>query len=263
MYFCSALVLRGLGDIPGSLPTVGVVEHGIRSFGLCEPFFPGRSIVLRTTRSRWVEKSPSRLLHKGRWSIDAAGMVLSTQLRQLERPIREFDSRRGHKLELGRPSAIPFLEACDCQGNLWLAAGAFGLVIFRWLNVLSPCLILFCVFLIGDGFAFNAPVSTAIVAQLVTETALSRDFKWRSGARWSFNPGNRCQSDFHGNRRRRRDLERVGRDGRSEQRFAGSRNPSLNLCSSDYGQRTGEEICRSVCDNQSRLIAKKFSGNRD
>jgi MFS family permease len=60
-----------------------------------------------------------------------------------------------------------------CAINLWLAAGAFGLVIFSWLNVLSPCLILFCVFLIGAGFAFNAPVSTAIVGQLVPETELA------------------------------------------------------------------------------------------
>ena len=60
-----------------------------------------------------------------------------------------------------------------CAINLWLAAGAFGLVIFSWLNVLSPCLILFCVFLIGAGFAFNAPVSTAIVAQLVPKTELA------------------------------------------------------------------------------------------
>ena len=59
-----------------------------------------------------------------------------------------------------------------CAINLWLAAGAFGLVIFSWLKVLSPCLILFCVFLIGAGFAFNAPVSTTIVAQLVPETEL-------------------------------------------------------------------------------------------
>jgi predicted MFS family arabinose efflux permease len=57
-----------------------------------------------------------------------------------------------------------------CAINLWLAASAFSLVIFSCLKVLSPCLILFCVFLVGTGFAFNAPVSTAIVAQLVPET---------------------------------------------------------------------------------------------
>jgi len=60
-----------------------------------------------------------------------------------------------------------------CAINLWLAAGAFALVLFSWLSVLSPCLILFCVFLIGAGFAFNAPVSTAIVAQLVPKTELA------------------------------------------------------------------------------------------
>jgi predicted MFS family arabinose efflux permease len=60
-----------------------------------------------------------------------------------------------------------------CAINLWLAAGAFGLVFFGWLKVLSPSLILFCVFLIGAGFAFNAPVSTGVVAQLVPETELA------------------------------------------------------------------------------------------
>jgi MFS family permease len=60
-----------------------------------------------------------------------------------------------------------------CAINLWLAAGAFGLVVFGWLKVLSPSLILFCVFFIGAGFAFNAPLSTAVVAQLVPETELA------------------------------------------------------------------------------------------
>lgn len=60
-----------------------------------------------------------------------------------------------------------------CAINLWLAAGAFGLVIFSWLNVLSPWLILFSVFLIGAGFAFNAPASTAVVGQLVPKTELA------------------------------------------------------------------------------------------
>jgi predicted MFS family arabinose efflux permease len=57
--------------------------------------------------------------------------------------------------------------------NLWLAAGAFGLAIFSWLKVLSPYLILFFVFLIGAGFAFNAPVSTSVVSQLVPQTELA------------------------------------------------------------------------------------------
>ena len=60
-----------------------------------------------------------------------------------------------------------------CAIHLWLAAGAFSFVIFGSLKVLSPYLILFCVFLIGAGFAFNAPVSTAVVAQLVPKTELA------------------------------------------------------------------------------------------
>jgi MFS family permease len=60
-----------------------------------------------------------------------------------------------------------------CVINLWLAAAAFGLAVFGWLKVLSPCLILLSVFLIGAGFAFNAPVSAAVATQLVPETELA------------------------------------------------------------------------------------------
>jgi len=44
-----------------------------------------------------------------------------------------------------------------CLINLWLAAAAAGLAILDWLHLLNPGLILICVFLIGVGFAFNAP----------------------------------------------------------------------------------------------------------
>ena len=60
-----------------------------------------------------------------------------------------------------------------CGINLWLAAGAFSLTIFNWLHVLNSCLILACIFFIGTGFASNAPVWTAMVAQIVPETELS------------------------------------------------------------------------------------------
>jgi MFS family permease len=60
-----------------------------------------------------------------------------------------------------------------CVINLWLAAGAFGLAVFGWLNLLSPDLILLCVFIIGAGFAFNAPTWTSVVAQVVPERDLA------------------------------------------------------------------------------------------
>ena len=94
--------------MPNSLLKVGVVGLGTRSFGLCEPFFPGRSIVLRMTKSRWVEKSPSRLLHKDQWFIDAAGIAPSTPLLQLQTRVRKLDSRGGHELELGGPPPSHF-----------------------------------------------------------------------------------------------------------------------------------------------------------
>ncbi len=94
--------------MPSSLLNVGVVAPGIRSFGLCEPFFPGCSIVLRMTKSRWVEKSPSRLLHKDRRSIDTAGIAPPTPFLQLERRIREPESLTSHELELGGPPPSHF-----------------------------------------------------------------------------------------------------------------------------------------------------------
>ena len=59
-----------------------------------------------------------------------------------------------------------------CMINLWLAAAAAGLAILGWLHLLNPGLILVCVFLIGVGFAFNAPAWISIVPQIVSSTEL-------------------------------------------------------------------------------------------
>jgi Na+/melibiose symporter-like transporter len=59
-----------------------------------------------------------------------------------------------------------------CAVNLWLAVAAAVLAILGWLHLLNPYLILVAVFIIGIGFAFNAPASTSIVAQIVSEREL-------------------------------------------------------------------------------------------
>jgi MFS family permease len=59
-----------------------------------------------------------------------------------------------------------------CAINVWLAAAAAGLAILGWLHLLNPHLILICIFFIGIGFAFNAPTSVSIVAQIVSDTEL-------------------------------------------------------------------------------------------
>jgi MFS family permease len=59
-----------------------------------------------------------------------------------------------------------------CVINLWLAAAAAGLAILGWLHFLNPGLILVCVFLIGIGFAFNAPTWISIVPQIVSDAEL-------------------------------------------------------------------------------------------
>ena len=59
-----------------------------------------------------------------------------------------------------------------CFMNLWLALVAAGLAIANWIGVANPYLILGTVFLLGIGFAFNAPAWTAIIPQVVTKEDL-------------------------------------------------------------------------------------------
>lgn len=56
--------------------------------------------------------------------------------------------------------------------NIWLAVSAGGLAVFGWLHLLNPYLLLGGVFLIGVGFAFNAPAWTAIQPEIVTNDEL-------------------------------------------------------------------------------------------
>jgi MFS family permease len=56
--------------------------------------------------------------------------------------------------------------------NLWLATSAALLGILATFRLLTPSMILGCVFLIGIGFAFNAPAWTAIVPQIVSNEEL-------------------------------------------------------------------------------------------
>ena len=59
-----------------------------------------------------------------------------------------------------------------CLTNLWLAIGAGGLAFLGWMHLLNPYVILSCVFLVGAGFAFNAPAWSSIVPQIVLDTEL-------------------------------------------------------------------------------------------
>jgi MFS family permease len=56
--------------------------------------------------------------------------------------------------------------------NLWLAVAAALLGILASLKLLNLYLILGCIFLIGIGFAFNAPAWTAIVPEIVSNEEL-------------------------------------------------------------------------------------------
>ena len=56
--------------------------------------------------------------------------------------------------------------------NVWLAVAAGLLAFFGSLGVINPYIILICIFLIGIGFAFNAPAWTAIVPELVSDEEL-------------------------------------------------------------------------------------------
>jgi MFS family permease len=59
-----------------------------------------------------------------------------------------------------------------CFMNLWLAGAAIFLAILGSFQLLSPYVLLFCVFLIGVGFAFHAPAWSAVVPDLVTDEEL-------------------------------------------------------------------------------------------
>jgi len=59
-----------------------------------------------------------------------------------------------------------------CTINVCLAATTFTLAVLGWLHLLNPCLILGCVFIIGVGFAINAPAWTSIVPQVVSDAEL-------------------------------------------------------------------------------------------
>jgi predicted MFS family arabinose efflux permease len=56
---------------------------------------------------------------------------------------------------------------------LWLAGAAGLLAICTWLNLVDPYVILITVFLLGIGFAFNAPVWASIVPDIVRKEELA------------------------------------------------------------------------------------------
>jgi MFS family permease len=59
-----------------------------------------------------------------------------------------------------------------CAVNLWLAAAAAIMAILGWLHLLNPYVILAFVFLIGVGFALNAPAWTSSVSDVVSNAEL-------------------------------------------------------------------------------------------
>src|SRR5258708_28096385 len=59
-----------------------------------------------------------------------------------------------------------------CVMNLWLAIAAGMLAVLGSLHLLNPYLILACIFLIGIGFAFNAPACTSVIPAGVSDYVL-------------------------------------------------------------------------------------------
>jgi MFS family permease len=59
-----------------------------------------------------------------------------------------------------------------CTINVCMASTALVLAVLGWLHLLNPYLILACVFLLGVGFAANAPAWTSIVRQTVSDAEL-------------------------------------------------------------------------------------------
>jgi MFS family permease len=56
--------------------------------------------------------------------------------------------------------------------NLWLAGCAGTLALLGWFGILNPMLLLVGVFVLGVGFAINAPAWVSLVPQIVTDQEL-------------------------------------------------------------------------------------------
>jgi MFS family permease len=56
--------------------------------------------------------------------------------------------------------------------HVWLALTAMGLAILGWLKLLNPSIVLAAVFLLGIGFACNAPAWTSVTPDVVTKEEL-------------------------------------------------------------------------------------------
>jgi MFS family permease len=59
-----------------------------------------------------------------------------------------------------------------CVMHIWLALAAAGLAILGSLHLLNPVIVLAAVFLLGVGFAFNAPVWVSVITDVVTKDEL-------------------------------------------------------------------------------------------
>jgi MFS family permease len=57
--------------------------------------------------------------------------------------------------------------------NVWLAAAAAGLAILGFFGLLNPYVILVSVFMMGLGFAFNAPAWSSVVPEVVSKEELA------------------------------------------------------------------------------------------
>src|SRR5258708_21397152 len=56
--------------------------------------------------------------------------------------------------------------------HIWLAASAGGLAILGWSHLLDGNLVLLFAFLIGAGFAFNAPAFASLLTDIVSDEEL-------------------------------------------------------------------------------------------
>jgi MFS family permease len=76
---------------------------------------------------------------------------------------------------------LPAGAVCDLANRqklfvgtyLWLAAAAGLLAVCTWLNLVHPYVILITVFLLGIGYAFNAPVWAAVIPEVVRKEELA------------------------------------------------------------------------------------------
>jgi len=115
----------------------------------------GTAVAAHQTAATWTMNLMSR-----------SGLFISLMASLASLPFFLFTLRAGAFADAFNEGRILRLA------NLWLAGCAGALALLGWAGMLNPVLLLAGVFLLGMGFAINAPAWASLVPQVVTDEEL-------------------------------------------------------------------------------------------